>query len=370
MKKTNKHLDELKIWLTPGVGLYTFYKIKNFFGDNISEVFRTDTKTLQEWNLTAPVIDCLLHKHDFLQKALNEELANIEKHNIYLLTIDDPKYPNSLKNIYQPPPFLFVKGDVEKLSTDCVAIVGTRYPSAYGSEIAEKIARELASQDVTIVSGLARGIDANAHRGALETGNTIAVIGNGFQYIYPSENKKIYEKILEQNTIVTETPFFTRPEKFNFPLRNRIISGLSKGVLVIEATEKSGSLITASHAAEQGKEVFAIPGEITNPRAIGTNKLIKDGAKIVLSAEDIFEEIFDYKKILEIKNKHKKSTIDGLDDIDKKIYETITNNGRIHVDTISENLGLHINILIGKLLNLELKNLIKELPGKFYCNDI
>jgi DNA processing protein len=268
-----------------------------------------------------------------------------------------------------PPPFLFAKGDIKKLKNKSIAIVGTRFPTDYGEKVTKTITKDLTANGITIVSGLARGIDSFAHETALKNGETIAVIGNGFKYIYPSENRNLYSKILEKDVIISELPFESRPDRFNFPCRNRIISGLSQGVLIVEANEKSGSLITASHALDQGKEIFAVPGEITNSRASGTNKLIKDGAKIVLDSNDILEELFHLPRNVEFKNKNNQESIVLLDETDKKIFNFIDEKRNVHFEEIVLNFDLNINTMMSILLTLQLKNLIKELPGKFYCID-
>lgn len=361
--------NELKLFLVPGVGPANFYKIKNALQDNFSDIFSGDSDLLKSLNLPLAVLNFLTTQLDFLDAELEKELQYIEKHQIKVISSDDVDYPENLKNIYQPPPFLFAKGDVKKLNNKSFAIVGTRFPSDYGKDVTKNITQNLIANGITIVSGLARGIDAVAHKTALEGGETIAVIGNGFKYIYPSENRKLYENILEENVIVSELPFEALPDKCNFPARNRIISGLSQGVLVVEANEKSGSLITASHAADQGKDIFAIPGEITNPRAAGTNKLIKDGAKIVLDANDILEELFNLPRMFEVRNKSNKEALKLLDEIDRKIFDFIDDKRTVHFEEIALSFEININTLMSILLTLQMKNFIKELPGKFYCID-
>ncbi len=223
-------------------------------------------------------------------KIYEEYMRN---NDIHMITIFDKKYPQKLKNIYDPPIILFAKGNLELLEKKGVAMVGCRECSIYGKNVAQKLSYELAKQNICIISGLAKGIDKYSHIGALEAqGDTIAVIGNGIDNIYPYENQYLSEQILKNNgLIITEYIIGTKPNKINFPARNRIISGLSDGVLVIEAKKKSGSLITADFGLEQGKEVFAVPGNIDNSNSIGTNDLIKQGANIVTSYKDIINLI-------------------------------------------------------------------------------
>lgn len=239
--------------------------------------------------------NCIERIFDDAKKRNLEKYNNfMEKEKIDLILCNSEEYPTSLKNIDNRPAFLYIRGNLENLYGDCVSIVGSRTASSYGRFVARKIAKELADKNVNIVSGLALGIDKYAHLGALDSviGKTIAVLGTGIgnNDIYPLENKKVFEKILENNgTIITEFKLGTSPEKYNFPMRNRIISGLSKKIIVVEAKENSGSLITANYALEQGKDIFAVPGNITSINSIGTNKLIAEGAQIFTEINDIFE---------------------------------------------------------------------------------
>lgn len=253
------------------------------------------------WNLKKEELD----KIDISEKILNEisdynkkinlekYINYIEKKQIKLISFKSKEYPNILKNIIGFPAYLYIRGNIENLYDDNLAIVGSRTATEYGKYVARKIAKEVADKNVNIVSGLAIGIDKYAHLGALDSkyGKTIAILGTGVsdEEIYPYQNKKVFERILENNgTVVSEFKLGTKPEKYNFPLRNRIISGLSKKLLVIEAKEKSGSLITVDYALEQGKDVFVVPGNITSNNSIGTNKLIKEGASIFTNVDDLF----------------------------------------------------------------------------------
>lgn len=241
-----------------------------------------------------------------IEEILNEEYRkNIEKYieymrknNIIMITINDKLYPNKLKELYDKPVVLFAKGNINLMNNHCVAVVGSRECTEYGKNAAQKLSYELAKNNMCIVSGLARGIDKYAHIGAIKAkGNTIAVIGNGLDNIYPYENQKLAERIIENNgLIVTEYIVGTKPDKINFPARNRIISGLSDGIVVVEAKEKSGALITADFGLEQGKEIFAVPGNINCPNSVGTNRLIQDGANIVISYKDIENPLKKLKK--------------------------------------------------------------------------
>jgi len=228
------------------------------------------------------------------KKAVDRLLSKIDKEGIRVLTLESPDYPSNLKNIYDPPPVLYLKGSLLPDDTLALGVVGSRTATAYGLKTAQELALGLASRGITVVSGMARGIDTMAHTGALAGGGrTIAVLGSGIDVVYPPENKRLYEKIQKSGAVISEFIPGTKPLAGNFPARNRIISGLSLGVIVVEAAEKSGSLITADFALEQGREVFAVPGNISSGQSVGTNNLIKQGAKIVTRIEDILEE-FEY----------------------------------------------------------------------------
>lgn len=248
-------------------------------------------KELKKLNLKEKIILEILSDEN--KKNLGKYFNYIEKNNINLIYFYDERYPSKLKHISNFPVYIYVRGNLENLYENNVAIVGSRKASLYGTNIAKKIAKDLADKNINIVSGLAIGIDKYAHLGALESkiGKTVAVIATGVSdfEIYPYENKKLFERILENNgTIVSEFRIGTKPEKYNFPLRNRIISALSEKIIVVEAKEISGSLITAEYALEQGKDVYAVPGNITSENSIGTNNLIKEGAYLFSKIEDIF----------------------------------------------------------------------------------
>ncbi|HIT70338.1 MAG TPA: DNA-protecting protein DprA [Candidatus Scatovivens faecipullorum] len=284
-------IDEYEVWLS-NINISNKRKIE------LLKKFRTAKKI---WNLDKKSLEKLDLKESEINNILeNEEKRNLEKyvnymvkHNILLVSCFSEKYPDSLKFIDNRPVFLYIRGNIENLYEDCIAIVGSRNASIYGRNVARKIAKELADRNINIVSGLAAGIDKFAHLGALEskTGKTIAVLGTGISdnEIYPFENKKLFENILEsKGTIISEFKLGTKPLKYNFPLRNRIISGLSKKLIVVEAAQNSGSLITADFALEQGKDIYAVPGNITSENSVGTNELIKQGAYLFNKIDDLF----------------------------------------------------------------------------------
>jgi len=300
---------------------------------------------------------------------LCKESELMKRHHVHVVSIYDRQYPEMLKEIPDAPLIIYVKGQ-GAWQQKAFAIVGARKCSFYGQQIAEKIARELAEVDFNIISGMARGIDTFAHIGALKArGQTVAVMGCGLAHVYPLENKELMQEIEENGCIISEFPMLTFPYSFNFPRRNRIISGLSLGVLVVEASKRSGALITADFALEQGREVFAIPGRMDSPFAKGTNNLIRQGAKIVTNIEDILEEFSIELKERNFKEGdliHEESNFDlSISDEEKDIYRLIGNTPQ-HIDEIASKKGDDLSKTASILLQLELKRLVKALPGKIY----
>ena len=296
---------------------------------------------------------------------------------IRTITINDPEYPKNLKNIHRPPKQLYVNGTLIEQDEVAVALVGSRRASLYGLEMAQKLGYELAIRGVTVVSGMAIGIDTASHMGALKAkGRTIAVMGSGHGNIYPARNKKLYEEIAASGAVVTEFENDVEPLPFNFPQRNRIISGLSLGIVVVEAAKDSGALITANLAAEQGREVFALPGKISSSTSSGTNSLIKDGARLVQSVDDIMEEL----KLQEIKplDGEMEEKADGkiarmtkayiynsLTEDERAVYKTLSDDP-LYIDDIIDKAGIEPAKASKVILNLQLKKLIREIPGKQY----
>lgn len=273
-------------------------------------------------------------------------------------------YPDNLKNIYNPPEELFVDGEILPSDNNAIAIVGTRRASYYGMEQCEKLSYDLAIRGITIISGMARGIDSAAHRGALKAkGRTIAVLGSGHNHIYPPENKKLYGEIVKNGAVVSEYEPDIPPFRTNFPRRNRIISGMSKGVVIIEAPRKSGALITADFALEQGRDVFALPGNISSVRSSGTNALIKEGAKLVEGISDILEELKNVIDIKEIDSADSKPGLEKCSSDEKMIFGILSDKSK-SIDEISSIANLPVYKISEALLKLELKKLIKGLPGE------
>ena len=301
-----------------------------------------------------------------------KERETIERLNLKITTLKSQDYPENLRHIPDPPVLLYVRGELEARDSFAIAIVGTRSCTHYGKQTAESLGMELASMGLTIVSGLARGIDSHAHRGALMgKGRTIAVLGTGLDNVYPAEHSSLADEIAKSGAVISEFPSGVSPVPRNFPIRNRIISGLALGTVVVEAPPQSGALITARLALDQGREVFAVPGNITAQTSRGPNQLIRQGAKSVLSAKDIIEEIAP-----EIKGMMREETIKQaaeaklrLDPNERKIYNTLTQEP-LHIDEIILATDLpHAKIGMG-LFNLEMKGLAKELPGKLFVRTL
>jgi len=295
-----------------------------------------------------------------------QQLALAEKCQARILTYWDAEYPERLKQIYDPPVFLFVRGELRQDDKYAIALVGTRMPSSYGRMVAEKLSEGLARKGITVVSGLARGIDTLCHLGALKAGGrTLAVLGSGVDVIYPPENRKLAEKIVAQGALVSEFPMGADPDAPNFPRRNRLISGLSLGVIVIEAGERSGALITAETALEQGREVLAVPGNITSPKSQGPNRLIQEGAALVRSVEDVFSLLdSELRPLLHAGPQPKEITL-PLTPEEKRVLEALSHEAR-HIDTIAQANGMPTSQVLAILLSLELKDLVKQLPGKMF----
>ena len=297
-------------------------------------------------------------------------LAILEKKQIKVLTLLSQNYPKNLLKIYDPPPVIYYKGEILPADDQALAVVGSRRMTAYGREATERLVSQLVLANLTIVSGMARGIDGAAHQAALDMeGRTIAVLGCGVDVIYPFENRKLYEKIIEDNgAVISEFPPGTKPEPFHFPQRNRIIAGLALGVLVIEAAEKSGSLITANFAADLGREVFAVPGPINYPTAAGTANLIKTGAKLVTNVDDILEELkikLDVRFKMEDVRKKKRFKTENLNlrigSEEEKIILKILDTEPKHVDQIVRESKLPASKILATLSLMELSGLVKQL---------
>jgi DNA processing protein len=306
-----------------------------------------------------------------IERDFEKVLQRTEKEEIKIVSILDEEYPENLKNIYDAPVILYYKGNLTKNDLYSLSIVGTRYPSEYGKNVCRKIVEELSHNMIPVVSGMARGIDSLAHKTAITCNNmTYAVLGCGVDVVYPRENDKLYNEIIENGAVISEFELSTGPDKVNFPRRNRIISGISVGTLIVETGLRGGSLITAEFALDQNKEIFAVPGYIYSKKSEGCNNLIKKGqAKLIDSVDDIFSELsykldgFLKKDILNL-NESEKKVID-MSIFEKSIFDVLSNEP-IHIDLINSKTGLSISDCLVNLLSLEFKGLIKQLPGKYF----
>ena len=300
--------------------------------------------------------------------AAAKELEKIRRKAYTLLTLEDPEYPESLKEIYDPPFVLYCAGRTEALANPAVAIVGSRKPTPSGRVMAEKLGDDLGSRGCVIVSGMARGIDACAHAGALRSGRTVAVLGSGLDVCYPRENRGLFERITERGAVLTEFPLGTPPLSHHFPIRNRIISGLVLGLVVVEAAERSGSLITAKFALDQNREVLAVPGSAFSEQSRGTNGLLKAGAGLVENWEDVAEALPSPWKenLLAEKEKKKENRRDSLDREERRLVGEVSPEIPIHIDDLAEKTGHSIARLLALLLGLELKGWVVQHPGKYF----
>lgn len=357
------NLNQITIaWLNSvnGISNGKIDKLLEYFGSP-EELWNNFNSEKYKLNILKPEIIYELFKiKDGFEEFLYNKLAD---ENAFVVTYFDEEYPKKLKNISGAPYVLFCKGNLSSANNLSIAVVGSRKATSYGKWTAEKFTRELSELGVTIISGLATGIDTIAHKTAIKCNSkTIGVIGCGINIVYPKKNEELYNEIVySDGAVITEYPFGMEPMPSNFPDRNRIISGLSDGVLVIEAEKKSGTLITAGHGANQGKEIFAVPGNIESLYSKGTNALIKDGAKMVTCIDDIIEEILELKKIVNNKKKiinYKNINIDEL-----KIINFLTLNDAT-IYEISENIDLEISEILSTLTILELKGVVKQVSGK------
>jgi DNA processing protein len=279
------------------------------------------------------------------------------------LCFSEADFPANLKELEHMPPVLFVRGDILPEDGQAVAVVGTRLPSNYGRQMAEKLGRELAQNGVTVVSGLARGVDTFAHRGALAAGGrTIGVLGCGLDVHYPPENRRLYDEIAASGAVLSEFTFGMGPLAMNFPKRNRVVSGLSRVVVAVEAGAKSGVLNTVAWAEEQGRAVYAVPGNVTSPQSVGTNRLLKDGARPATSVEDILRDLG-----IAAQRAERRTVAVAVDE--QPVLDFLSSEP-VHIDDICEGLGLPVAVLLSLLLQLELKGLVRQLPGKLFVKEV
>ena len=360
--------DLIELTLIPGIGSLAQSRLRAACAET-PQIFSLTPPELEALRIPAEAWDALRQRRyrEMAQEILDWSL----RHNCQLLPGGDPAYPAYLAQIYDPPLLLYMRGCREVLSQPCLAIVGTRRPTPYGLQMAEGMAYDLASRGMAVVSGLARGIDAAGHRGCLDAGGrTIAVLGCGIDVVYPREHRRLAHEIEEHGLLISEFSPGTSPAPQNFPVRNRIISGLAYGALIVEASEYSGSLITARLAMEQNREVFALPGNITSPQSFGPNFLIKQGAKLVQSWRDIVEELPpDLRN--EILAKEAAETcaapqLEMLNDDELKVLSLLETDRATLFDRLHSMSGFEVSKTSNLLLGLEMQGYVRQLPGSLF----
>ena len=356
-------MDELRYWvgfnLVQGIGPMRLKALLTAFGD-IRSAWEAPESALRAVGLDRRARRNLLRvRHN---EDLDVHLRRIEQAGAYALTWDDPAYPALLRQLPDAPPILYVRGEITPADEWGVALVGTRKATVYGREVAHRLGRDLAQHNVTVVSGLARGIDGVAHRAALEAGGrTIAVLGSGVDVIYPAEHRRLAEDIVQHGAVVSSYAMGTPPEAVNFPPRNRIISGLSLGVVVIEAGLRSGALITADFAADYGREVFAVPGSILSPSSQGSNRLLRDGAAVVTEVRDILET----PHLDQLAEKQLAREVLPANATEAALWEQLQAEPR-HVDALARAVKLPVGVVNSTLVMMELKGMVRQVAPLQY----
>src|SRR3984893_3078427 len=362
-------LSWLALALTPGLASRLSARLLREFGSP-DEVFRAPLTRLEACRLPAPVAQAVFKKQSF--KRAEKELALTRRiDRCRLVNWTDPEYPQTMLQIYDPPVMLYVRGDAEVLNLPSIGIVGTRRPTLYGTQMAERLGRELAARGLVLVSGMARGIDAVGHQGAMAVnGRAVGVLGTGVDVCYPKENRKLYEKVLERGAIISEFPLGTHPAPENFPIRNRIVAGMPLGVVVIEGAEVSRAFITERLAMEFGREVFGVPGNVTQAVSYARNMLIMLVAELVVDAEDVIEELPTPVRAALVKAERPEAeqrnllAAAALGASERKLYELLVVEETRHIDELVENSGLNSSEVLATLFDLEMKGVVRQLPGK------
>lgn len=360
--------SELALWLAltriKGLGCISFKKLASHFADPTQSLSATAAELSAIEGIDRKAVDGLLA---FTQwDEVEQEVQRADEAGVKIIPFGSAIYPARLRSIADPPPCLYVKGEIRREDDKAVAVIGTRSASHYGRRVARDLCRGLASLGFTVISGMARGIDGVAHDEALNAGGrTIAVLGSGVDRAYPPEHRKLYHRISENGAVISELPLGAPPLAFNFPARNRLISGLSAGVVVVEATEKSGSLITAAIALEQGREVFAVPGEVGSSRSRGGHRLIRQGAKLVENVDDILEEIAPQLVARDRQPAALRTLPVDAQPETHKIFDLLQERS-LHIDEVIEASGFSASRVSQILLELELQGFLKQLPGNRY----
>ena len=352
----SKHKD-IRYWvgfsLIPGIGRVKLAQLENYFG-NLENAWKASATEFKHAGLDSGSIQAITSWQPKI--SLEAEIEKLDRYGVKVFLYNDPSYPPRLKEIYDYPPLLYVRGSLLPQDEWCLAVVGTRRATVYGRQVTEEIVTDLAQSKITIVSGLAKGIDSVAHQTALNaSGRSIAVFACGLDIVYPSENADLARHIMHQGVLISEYPLGTRPKADNFPRRNRIMSGLSLGVLVTEADETSGAMITAHMALEQNREVFAIPGSILSPASRGTNRLIQEGAKLVRDYTDILEEL----NLMTVTRQIEMKEIIPASDTESLLLKHLRAEPT-HVDEVCRSSGLPVATVSSTLAMMELKGLVRQ----------
>jgi DNA processing protein len=356
-------MSDLKYWVgfnrIQGIGRAKFSQLECYFGD-LERAWKASAAELKAAGLDSKSIDTIVSARPDISP--DAEMERLERHHVKALTWNDPAFPARLKEIYDVPPLLYVRGNITPDDEWTIAVVGTRRATIYGREVTERLVSELVRNRITVVSGLARGIDSIAHRTALESGGrTIAVFACGLDIVYPPENVKLAQAVMEHGALVSEYPLGTKPKAEHFPRRNRIMSGLSLGVLVAEAGEGSGAMITATLALEQNREVFGVPGSILSPTSTGVNRLIKEGAKLVSDVQDILEEL----NLSMIPRQMEMRELVPENETESLIIKHLSHEP-VHIDEVCRSSCLPIATVSSTLAMMELKGIVRQMGGMNY----
>lgn len=357
--------------MIPDIGSLRLERLVEAFG-SLGQLWRASAQDLQRVEGIGPTLAQRVVRGCQDERLLREELAVAQREGIELVTRADAHYPEALRTIHDPPLALYVRGTLPLPTEAAVGVVGSRRASRYGVEVAEQLAYDLALRGVLVVSGLARGIDAAAHRGALKAdGRTIGVLGGGFCRFYPEEHESLARQMAERGAVMSEYPMRMAPLAQNFPRRNRVISGLSRGVVIVEAAQRSGALITANCALEQGRDVFAVPGPMRSVTSQGTHQLLKEGARLVTSVEDILDELglaspqpTAGPHAMTARGRGQGPAPAGLSEGEQRILQGLDEHEPRSIDAIAAHSGLGVSDAASTLLHLELKHLVCQRPGK------
>lgn len=359
-------LSALRMALVRGLGVRSINALIRHFKSS-EAVVAAGRNGLEEQGIPPDVADDLVSSRS--AERADEELGRADKLGVQIVDQSNPQYPPLLREIFDPPAILYIKGQRWVADAAQVAIVGTRRPTGYGINCAERMGEDLAQRGLVVTSGLARGIDAAAHRGAVRAGATMAVFGCGLDFVYPRENRKLAEIVEEKGALISEFPLGTPPSPENFPIRNRIIAGMSLGVLVVEAAEYSGSLITARLAVENNREVFAVPGAVTSPHSFGPHALIRQGARLVAGWQDVVEELpgpIRERILTPLIAKMRSFPAPELEGVERRVWDLLSLETPVSIEVLLDRASRDTAEVYGALLSLETANWIRQLPGKKY----